>query len=58
MIIVTHEIDFALDVADRVAFIDEGMVVEIGPAAQVLKCPKTDRARKFLDRSLQRPDGM
>jgi polar amino acid transport system ATP-binding protein len=58
MIIVTHEIDFALDVADRVAFIDEGMVVEIGPAAEVLKSPKSDRARKFLERSLQRPEAM
>jgi polar amino acid transport system ATP-binding protein len=48
MIIVTHEIGFARDVADRVVFIDEGMVVETGPAEQVIGEPQHDRTRAFL----------
>ena len=56
MIVVTHEIAFAREVADRVVFIDDGLVVETGPAAQVLTSPKTERARRFLDRIL-RPHG-
>ena len=48
MIIVTHEIRFARDVADRVAFFDGGVVVEQGPAAEVIERPKQDRTRRFL----------
>jgi polar amino acid transport system ATP-binding protein len=52
MIVVTHEIAFAREAADRVVFIDEGLVVETGPARQVLTAPKTERARRFLQRVL------
>jgi polar amino acid transport system ATP-binding protein len=52
MIIVTHEISFAREVADRVVFMDGGVVVEEGPAAEVLTAPRTERARKFLERVL------
>jgi polar amino acid transport system permease protein len=48
MIIVTHEVGFAREVADRVVFMDEGMVVESGPPAEVLDRPKHERTRKFL----------
>ena len=48
MMVVTHEMTFALEVADRVVFMDEGVVVEEGPPSVVLKDPKTDRARRFL----------
>lgn len=48
MMVVTHEIGFALEVADRVVFMDEGVVVEEGPPARVLKDPDTARARQFL----------
>ena len=48
MIVVTHEMGFALEVADRVVFMDDGVVVEEGPPAQVLKEPRTERARRFL----------
>lgn len=53
MIIVTHEIGFARDVADRVMFMDGGVIVEDGPAGEVLTAPKTERARRFLDRVLR-----
>jgi len=48
MMVVTHEMGFAQEVADRVVFMDEGIVMEEGPPAQVLLDPKTDRARRFL----------
>ena len=48
MIVVSHELGFARDVADRVLFMDGGRVVEEGPPSQVLVNPTTDRARRFL----------
>jgi polar amino acid transport system ATP-binding protein len=50
MIVVTHEIGFARDVADRVVFMDGGKVVEIGPPAQVIDNPSSARLRQFLHR--------
>ena len=48
MMVVTHEMGFAAEVADRVVFMDEGVVVEQGPPAEVLSNPTTERARRFL----------
>lgn len=48
MLVVTHEMAFALEVADRVVFMDGGVVVEEGPPEKLLKDPDTDRARQFL----------
>jgi polar amino acid transport system ATP-binding protein len=48
MLVVTHEIGFAKQVADRVVFMDEGVIVEDGPPAQVLDAPRHERTRKFL----------
>jgi polar amino acid transport system ATP-binding protein len=48
MVIVTHEMGFAADVADRVLFMDEGRIVEEGPAAELFSRPKSDRLRQFL----------
>ena len=48
MIVVTHEMRFARDVADRVIFMDEGRVVEEGPPAQVIDAPRHERTRRFL----------
>ncbi len=48
MVVVTHEIGFARDVADRVIFMDQGAVVESGPAHELLDRPSTERARQFL----------
>jgi polar amino acid transport system ATP-binding protein len=49
MIVVTHELGFAREVAGRVAFFDEGRVVEIGPPQQVLNAPQHARTRDFID---------
>lgn len=48
MIIVTHEMKFARDVATRVLFLDKGQIIEDGTPEQVMDHPKTDRARKFF----------
>jgi polar amino acid transport system ATP-binding protein len=50
MIVVTHEIGFARDVADRVIFMDGGRIVEQGPPAQVLDAPSSPRLQQFLYR--------
>ena len=47
-VIVTHELKFALDVADKVIFIADGEIVESGTAYEVLKTPKDERTIKFL----------
>ena len=49
-IIVTHELGFAREVADKIVFMDGGKVVEEGTAAEVLDNPKTERTRAFLRR--------
>jgi ABC-type polar amino acid transport system ATPase subunit len=48
MLIVTHEMRFASQVARRVVFIDEGLIVEEGPPARVFGSPREDRTRRFL----------
>jgi ABC-type histidine transport system ATPase subunit len=48
MVIVTHEMGFAREVADRVLFFDEGQIIEEGPPAQVLGNPREERTRRFL----------
>lgn len=50
MVVVTHEMGFARDVADRVIFMDEGVLVEEGSPRQVLVAPTSERARRFLKR--------
>ena len=52
MIVVTHEMGFAREVADSVVFIDEGVVVESGPPQQVLESPQHQRTRDFLSKVL------
>lgn len=52
MIVVTHEIGFAREVADTVIFMDEGLVVETGRARSVIDSPQSDRTRAFLKRVL------
>jgi polar amino acid transport system ATP-binding protein len=50
MLIATHEMSFAADVADRVAYLEGGKLVEIGSAKQVLRKPKDARTKEFLRR--------
>ncbi|HEX6673935.1 MAG TPA: amino acid ABC transporter ATP-binding protein [Actinomycetes bacterium] len=52
MIVVTHEMGFAREVGDKVVFMDEGVVVEEGPPAEVFAKPKHQRTRTFLSRIL------
>jgi ABC-type polar amino acid transport system ATPase subunit len=52
MVIVTHEMGFAREVADRVCFLDGGRFVEEGPPAEFFRNPKTERARQFLEKVL------
>jgi len=52
LVIVTHEIGFAREVADRIVFLDEGRIVEQGPPAEVLDHPKHERTRDFLSKVL------
>jgi len=50
MIIVTHEMAFARDVADQIIFMDEGVIAEQGPARQVIENPQNERTKHFLSR--------
>jgi ABC-type polar amino acid transport system ATPase subunit len=52
MIVVTHEMQFAREAADRVYFIEEGTFVEAGPPEQILDRPQDERTRRFLSRLL------
>ena len=50
MVIVTHEMAFARDVADQVIFMDEGIILEQGDARQVIEHPTQERTKQFLSR--------
>ena len=50
MIVVTHEMQFARDMADRVLFFDDGQVAESGPPEQIFSDPQLARTREFLRR--------
>nr|WP_269151682.1 amino acid ABC transporter ATP-binding protein [Sutcliffiella horikoshii] len=52
MAIVTHEMGFAREVADRVLFLDDGMLVEDAPPAEFFTAPKSERAKVFLEKML------
>ena len=54
MIIVTHEMGFARDVADKVIFMDGGVIVEEGPSRQVIEDPQQERTKQFLSRYNQK----
>jgi cystine transport system ATP-binding protein len=50
MVVVTHEMQFARDVSDRVIFVDEGLIVEQGEAKAFFKYPAKERTKDFLKR--------
>lgn len=52
MILVTHEMGFAREVADRICFIDEGVIMEDAPPPEFFSTPKSARAKQFLDKVL------
>lgn len=53
MLIVTHEMEFAREVSDRVVFMDKGVIVEQGPPSEILVNPKHERTKEFLKRTLK-----
>ena len=53
MVVVTHEMQFAREVGDRLMFMDEGKIVEEGVPTDVLDRPQQERTKRFLRRSLQ-----
>jgi polar amino acid transport system ATP-binding protein len=55
MLVVTHEMSFAREVADRIVFMDAGRIVETGTPEQFFGAPQTERARQFLQRYAGRP---
>ena len=57
MLVVTHEMGFASDVASRVLFLDRGVILEQGTPRELLRSPKHDRTRDFLQRVLHREGG-
>jgi polar amino acid transport system ATP-binding protein len=50
MVIATHEMGFARDIADRVCFLDAGSILEEGPPEEIFRAPREERTRRFLDR--------
>ena len=50
MVIATHEMGFARDIADRVCFLDAGTILEEGPPEEIFRAPREERTRRFLDR--------
>jgi polar amino acid transport system ATP-binding protein len=53
MLIATHEMSFARDIADRVCFLDEGVILEQGPPTQILSEPREPRTQQFLQRIIE-----
>jgi polar amino acid transport system ATP-binding protein len=53
MIIATHEMGFAADIADRICFLDQGQILEEGPPSQLFGDPREARTRQFLERVIQ-----
>ena len=53
MVIATHEMGFARDVAHRVCFLDEGLILEEGPPDEIFAAPREERTRQFLQRIVQ-----
>ena len=53
MVIATHEMSFARDIADRICFLDAGVILEEGPPAQLLTAPREARTQQFLERIIQ-----
>jgi polar amino acid transport system ATP-binding protein len=50
MVIATHEMGFARDIASRVGFLDGGRLLEVGPPAEIFTAPREPRTQQFLQR--------
>jgi polar amino acid transport system ATP-binding protein len=58
MLVVTHEMQFAREVGDRLVFMDDGRIVEEGVPAEILDSPRDERTKRFLRRTLTLPDSL
>jgi ABC-type polar amino acid transport system ATPase subunit len=58
MLVVTHEMQFAREVGDRLVFMDDGKIVEEGVPGQILDNPRDERTKRFLRRTLTLPDSL
>ncbi len=54
MLVISHEMPFAREIADEMIFLDKGMIVEKGPPSQFFTRPSSERARKFMERLIKR----
>jgi polar amino acid transport system ATP-binding protein len=53
MVIATHEMGFARDIANRVCFLDGGVILEEGPPGRIFSAPEHERTRRFLQRIIE-----
>jgi polar amino acid transport system ATP-binding protein len=53
MLIATHEMSFARDIANRVYFLDDGVILEQGPPTEIFSSPQNPRTQQFLQRIIQ-----
>ncbi len=53
MVVATHEMSFARDIADRVCFLEDGLIVEDAPPAELFTQPRDERTRRFLRRIVE-----
>jgi len=53
MVLATHEMSFARDIANRVCFLDEGRILEVGTPEQIFTSPREPRTQQFLDRIIK-----
>jgi polar amino acid transport system ATP-binding protein len=53
MLIATHEMSFARDIASRVCFLDDGLILEEGPPIEIFAHPKQPRTQQFLERIIE-----
>ena len=53
MVLATHEMSFARDIADRVCFLDAGTIIEEGPPQQIFTAPREPRTQQFLQRIIE-----
>jgi polar amino acid transport system ATP-binding protein len=53
MLIATHEMSFARDIANRVCFLDDGVILEQGPPVEIFSSPQNPRTQQFLQRIIQ-----
>ena len=54
MVVVTHEMEFAREVADNVMFMDDGMILECGSPEEIFSNPEYDRTKEFLNSILKK----